>query len=154
LELVAGRIVVGIDGSEDSAGALRWAVAEADLRGADVEAVHAWTLMPVAAPPDAGLVPLAWTESSEVLDASQRAAERVAHDELTAVLGAEHRVRLSVVLGEPAAALLEAAEDAELLVVGNRGRGSFAQTLFGSTSAKVSDRASCPVVIVRSPGND
>ena len=98
---------------------------------------------------DAGLVSLGWTESAEVFEASGRAAERAAQDELAAVLGADHRVRVSVVQGEPAAALLAAAEDAELLVVGNRGRGSFAQALLGSTSAKVSDRAACPVVVVR-----
>jgi nucleotide-binding universal stress UspA family protein len=44
--------------------------------------------------------------------------------------------------------LLAAAETADLLVVGNRGRGSFAQALFGSISARVSDRAHCPVVVV------
>ena len=111
--------------------------------------IHAWSYVPIAAPPDAGLVSLGWTESAEVLEASGRAAERAAQDELAAVLGADHRVRVSVVQGEPAAALLAAAEDAELLVVGNRGRGSFAQALLGSTSAKVSDRAACPVVVVR-----
>ena len=60
---------------------------------------------------------------------------------------------VSVVQGEPAAVLLAAAEGADLLVVGNRGRGSLAQALLGSTSARVSDRAQCPVVVVRMHGD-
>ena len=151
---MSGRIVVGIDGTEDSVPALRWAVAEGDLRGAEVEAVHAWAYVPVAAPADAGLVPLAWSESNEMLDASEHAAQSVASEQLESVLGPDHRVKVSIMQGEPASALLAAAEGADLLVVGNRGRGSLTQTLLGSTSAKVSDRATCPVVVVRSTRGD
>jgi nucleotide-binding universal stress UspA family protein len=146
---MAGRIVVGIDGSEHAAAALRWAAEEAALRGATLEAVHAWTFVPVTTPADAGLVPMAWTESSEVFDATQDAAEQLAAGQVRDVLGEGHQASVSAVLGDPTEVLLGAAEGADLLVVGNRGRGSLSQALLGSTSARVSDHAPCPVVVVR-----
>ena len=144
-----GSIVVGIDGTEHAAAALRWAAEEAALRQATLVAVHAWTFMPVTTPADSGLVPMAWTESMEVLDASRAAAERIAGDQVRAVLGEEHDAVVKVVEGGPATALVEAAADADLLVVGNQGRGNLASALLGSTSAEVADAAPCPVVIVR-----
>jgi nucleotide-binding universal stress UspA family protein len=146
---MAARIVVGIDGSEHSAEALRWAVEEARLRGATVEAVHAWSYVPVAMPADGGLVPIAWTESTEVFDATRGAAEQMAVEQVRSVVGDENDVVVTVVQGDATDALLDACEGADLLVVGNRGRGSFTQALLGSTSGKVSDRAPCPVVVVR-----
>jgi nucleotide-binding universal stress UspA family protein len=146
---VPGTIVVGIDGTEHAAAALRWAAEEAALRQATVVAVHAWTFMPVTTPADSGLVPMAWTESMDVLDASRAAAERIAGDVVRAVLGEKHDAVVKVVEGGPATALVEAAADADLLVVGNQGRGNLASALLGSTSAEVADAAPCPVVIVR-----
>jgi nucleotide-binding universal stress UspA family protein len=146
---VRGTIVVGIDGTEHAAAALRWAAEEAALRQATLVVVHAWTFMPVTTPADSGLVPMAWTESMEVLDASRAAAERIAGDMVRAVLGEEHDAVLKVVEGGPATALVEAAAEADLLVVGNQGRGNLASALLGSTSAEVADAAPCPVVIVR-----
>ena len=146
---VPGSIVVGIDGTEHASAALRWAAEEAALRQATLVAVHAWTFMPVTTPADSGLVPMAWTESMEVLDASRAAAERIAGDVVRAVLGEEHDAVVKVVEGGPATALVEAAADADLLVVGNQGRGNLASALLGSTSAEVADAAPCPVVIVR-----
>lgn len=146
---MAGRIVVGVDGTEHAAAALRWAIEEARLRGATVQAVHAWSFVPLTTPADSGLVPLAWSESAASLDAVREAAERLAHDQVSDVAGEERDVQVSVVEGDATEVLLGAAEHAELLVVGNRGRGSIAQALLGSTSAAVADRAPCPVVVVR-----
>jgi nucleotide-binding universal stress UspA family protein len=146
---VARKIVVGIDGSSEAAAALRWAVEEAALRGARVEAVHAWTFVPMATPADSGLVPAAWAESTEMLDATREAAERLAGEQVRDVLGDDHDVTVSLVQADAAEALVEAAAGAELLVVGNRGRGSFKEALLGSTSGRVADHAPCPVVIVR-----
>ena len=146
---MAGRIVVGVDGTEESAAALRWAMEEAALREAEVEAVHAWSYTPLAAPADAGLVPLGWTEGTEAVVAVREAAERVVREQVRGIAGDDGRISITVVQGEAAHALIEAAEGADLLVVGNRGRGAFAQALFGSTSARVSDKAHCPVVVVR-----
>lgn len=146
---VPGTIVVGIDGTDHAAAALRWAAAEAELRSATLVAVHAWTFVPVTTPADSGLVPMAWTESIEVMDASRDAAERVAAEQVRAVLGEGHAVDVRVIEGGPSAVLREAAADADLLVVGNQGRGNIASALLGSTSAEIADSAPCPVVIVR-----
>jgi nucleotide-binding universal stress UspA family protein len=146
---VPGTIVVGIDGTDHAAAALRWAAEEAKLRSAKLVAVHAWSFVPVTTPADSGLVPMAWTESMEVMDASRVAAEHLAHEQVRAVLGDDHDVEVRVLEGGPSTVLREAAADADLLVVGNKGRGNLASALLGSTSAEIADSAPCPVVIVR-----
>jgi nucleotide-binding universal stress UspA family protein len=148
---MGGRIVVGVDATEQAAAALRWAVEEAMLRDATVEAVHAWSYMPMPASVDGGLVPMAWSEGTDVRDTVREAAERLARDTVRSVAGDDARVQVSVVEGDPADALLAAAAGADLLVVGNRGRGGIAQVVLGSTSARVADHAPCPVVLLRAP---
>lgn len=151
---MAGKIVVGVDGSDESAAALRFAVEEAKLRGARVEAVHAWNYVPMTTAADSGLVPMSWTESAEMMDATHDAATRVAEQQVESVLGAGHDVAVVLVQGDASDALLESARDADLLVVGNRGRGALKEALLGSTSGRVADHASCPVVIVRAHPRD
>jgi nucleotide-binding universal stress UspA family protein len=146
---MAGRIVVGIDGSPESAAALRWAAEEAKLREASVEAVHVWNYIPMTTAADSGLVPMSWTDSAEMVDATHDAASRAAAQEVEDVLGAGHGVTISLVQGDASEALLETAKGADLLVVGNRGRGAIKELLLGSTSGRVADHAPCPVVIVR-----
>ena len=148
---VAGKIVVGVDGSRHAAAALRWAADEAKLRSATLEVLHAWTFVPVATPADSGLVPMAWTDNVELLDVTRQAAEEAAAAQVAAVLGPDHGATISVVEGGAAETLVAAAADADLVVVGNRGRGNLAAALLGSTSAKVADEAPCPVVVVRAP---
>jgi nucleotide-binding universal stress UspA family protein len=146
---MAGRIVVGIDEGPHAAAALRWAVEEAALRDATVEAVHAWRFVPMPTAPDAAVAPLAWTADTDILEATRETAERVAREQVREVVGDDgENVTISVVEGEAADVLVAAAEGADLLVVGNRGRGHLAQALFGSVSARVSDKAHCPVVVV------
>ena len=65
------------------------------------------------------------------------------------MLGTEHDVTVTLVQGDASEGLLETAKGAELLVVGNRGRGAIKEALLGSTSGRVADHAPCPVVIVR-----
>ena len=146
---MAGKIVVGVDGSRHATAALRWAADEAKLRSATLQVVHAWTFVPVATPADSGLVPMAWMDNVELLDVTRQAAEEAAVAQVADVLGPDHDASITVVEGGPAEALLAAARDADLLVVGNRGRGNIAAALLGSTSAKVADEAACPVVVVR-----
>ncbi len=146
---MAGRIVVGIDGSDESAAALRWAVEEAKLRDARVEAVRAWNYVPMTTTADSGLVPMSWTESTEMIDATHEAAMRAAEQQVESVLGTGHDVAVALVQGDASDALLESAMGADLLVVGNRGRGAFKEALLGSTSGRVADHAPCPVVVVR-----
>jgi nucleotide-binding universal stress UspA family protein len=139
-------IVVGIDGSEPSKQALRWALGEARLRGASLRVVYAWT-MPVYF--GYGVTPAA------VLDPqSLRAAANENLDETVAeVVGGAKDVSIErkAVEGLAAQALVEEAKDADLLVVGSRGHGGFTGLLLGSVSQQCAHHAPCPVVIVREP---
>jgi nucleotide-binding universal stress UspA family protein len=139
-------IVVGVDGSAESRAALAWALDEARLRGARVLAVHAWTA-PEAYAFDA---PAATMPAME--DALRQVGERVlesAVSETVAAARVDVPVERRVVDAGPAEALLAAAGDAALVVVGSRGRGGFASLLLGSVSHQVAQHAPCPVVIVR-----
>jgi nucleotide-binding universal stress UspA family protein len=135
------RIVVGVDGSPASLGALEWAVRQATLTGAVVEAVTAWQF-PVAYggyPVDAGTD---WQATArEIQEAAVK--EALGH-EATALVR-------SVAQGHPVRVLLDAAADADLLVVGSRGHGGFTGMLLGSVSEHVVAHAPCAVVVVKSP---
>lgn len=139
------RIVVGYDSSPGAHAALRWAAEEARLRGASLDVVHAWTYYVVGA---TGLMPVDPTD----LEAAAGTVLDEALAELGTVRGVEVNRRLTE--GPAAQALLHAAEGADLLVVGSRGRGGFAGLLLGSVSQQVSHHARCPVVIVPAPADD
>ena len=111
--------------------------------------MHAWNYIPMTTAADSGLVPMSWTESAEMIDATHDAAARASQQEVESVLGTEHDVTVTLVQGDASEGLLETAKGAELLVVGNRGRGAIKEALLGSTSGRVADHAPCPVVIVR-----
>ncbi|HEX6967990.1 MAG TPA: universal stress protein [Micromonosporaceae bacterium] len=132
------RIVVGVDGSPSAGAALRWALDQARLTGAAVDALIAWEFPLFAA--GGVLLPPQDPESAarRVLDAAVADAPRT---------GVE--VRCHVEPGHPAQALVEAAEGAGLLVVGSRGRGTFKAALLGSVAAYCVQHAPCPVVVVR-----
>ena len=136
-------IVVGVDDSEGAKAALHFALAEAQLRSATVHAVHAWT--PPALGEASGMLPMLL---NDLRQGHEETLDRVLAD----ALGAEHAaaVERRVVQDTPARALVEAAADADLLVVGSRGRGGFAGLLLGSVSQQCAQHAPCPVVIVPS----
>ncbi len=146
------KIVVGVDGSESSKAALRWAVEEARLRGATLHAVHAWEL-PLSPGEDPSYVAVGEATEEHDLERVARSLDVAASEALGASLegvdtsGVE--LRPESVQSSPADALLRAAEDAEILVVGSRGRGGFRELLLGSVSQKVVHHAPCPVVVVR-----
>jgi len=134
-----GRVVVGVDGSEDAVRALAWAAEESRLRDATLVVVHAWSLPAIAVPLIADPAPIRDAAGELVEDALVGAGvDAVPPD-----------VEVRVVSGSPAAAVLEVAEHADLLVVGSRGRGGFRGLLLGSVSHQVATHASCPVVVVR-----
>jgi nucleotide-binding universal stress UspA family protein len=134
------RIVVGVDGSMSSKAALAWAVGQAKLTGAVVEAVTAWdypTTYGYAAP----VIDVDWEEiAAQVL--SDAIAE-VAPD------GGQPAIRKRVSEGNAASVLRDASADADLLVVGSRGHGGFVEALLGSVSQHMVQHAVCPVVVVR-----
>jgi nucleotide-binding universal stress UspA family protein len=142
-EPAVGMIVVGVDGSEGAKAALRFALAEAKLRKAKVRAVHAWL---VDATGFDGLFPALVGELGILRRAAEAALDAALRE--LADEGSGLEIERHVVQGIPAAVLVEQSRDAELLVVGSRGRGGFAALLLGSVSQQCAHHASCPLVIV------
>jgi nucleotide-binding universal stress UspA family protein len=142
------RIVVGIDGSEPSKAALRWALAEARLRGAQLTPVLAWEF-PSLALTSYGDATLPVGTMADV----EKQAETVAHACVAEVMGdaLDPPIDLVVRQGHPAAVLLQEAKGASLIVVGSRGRGGFSGAVLGSVSTNVVHHAECPVVVLRRP---
>jgi nucleotide-binding universal stress UspA family protein len=135
-------IVVGVDGSEPSKRALRWAADQAKLTGAELKVVTTWEY-----PPTLGWAPPYPSDFDPDADARQALQATV-----DTVLGDDHGVmQLEVTEGHPAFVLTEAADGATLLVVGSRGHGAFAGMLLGSVSEYCAAHAPCPVVVVRNP---
>lgn len=138
------RVLVGVDGSPQADSALRWAADEAKLHGALLEIVTAWSWS--ASPADrAAEAPGGGLEAAarEIL---QRSVERLPANGV--------RVHTRVREGMAPAVLLDMAEEADLLVVGSRGRGRTAEMVLGSTSHQCIHRSPIPVVVVPSAVND
>lgn len=134
------RIVVGVDGFESSKVALRWAIRQAKLTGAVVEAVTAWHV-------PAGT---AWVPNADMPDYQEDAfavlAEAVAE---MCTIDPDVQVCPRVLEGRAGQVLVDAADGADLLVVGSRGHGGLAEALLGSVGQYCAHNASCPVVIMR-----
>jgi nucleotide-binding universal stress UspA family protein len=142
-----GTIVVGVDGSEGSLQALRWALDEARLRGARLVAVHAWFEPYAPAMPGVGEPSVVPVDRDLIAQAADEGLEASLREVGTSDAGPE--IERAVVEETPARALLDQAEGADLLVVGSRGHGRIAGALLGSISQQVAQHAPCPVVIVR-----
>jgi nucleotide-binding universal stress UspA family protein len=142
---MTGTIVVGIDGSDTASVAARWAAREAEIRGADLLMISAWSI-----PIDGfGFAGVAFSE--DIFKSFRATAEGYladAVDHVRAISKVLH-VTTKAVEGQAAAVLLHEARDAELLVVGSRGLGGFRGLLLGSVSQQCVDHAPCPVVVVR-----
>jgi nucleotide-binding universal stress UspA family protein len=133
------RIVVGVDGSVPSKAALAWALGQARLTGAAVEAVIVWEFPSVTRYP----VLVSDVDWEDV-------ATRALSDAVADVAGAQQaKIATKVKRGNAAQMLLEEAAGADLLVVGSRGHGGFVEALLGSTSQHCVHHASCPVVVIR-----
>lgn len=141
---MAGTIVVGVDGSEPANTALRWALTEGRLRHATVDAVHAWEV-PVVFGPVAGSYPY----DTETIEASARELlDRTVDDALAALGRPEVTVTRTLTVGGAAANIIDAAEGADLIVIGRRGLGGFKRLLLGSVSESVAHHAPCPLVVI------
>lgn len=138
-------IIVGVDGSASSLQAASWAGQEAALRGTALlmlYAVSGWAQ-------DVPLVPepRSWGTGWEAA-----AGEMLGRAAVHARASRPHlSVTTDIIGGGPADVLVAAAREAQLLVVGNRGRGGFAELLLGSVSRDVVARAPCPVAVIRQP---
>lgn len=142
-----GTIVVGVDGSDGSAHALRWAMAEAAHRGWTVAAVLAW-----------GYLDQHHEIVAEHFDPNYtaEAAKGALDSYVEEALGNEQAAAIQrrVVSDLPARALIEASESAALLVVGARGLGGFRGLLLGSVSQRCLHQARCPVAVIRPDETD
>ena len=140
-----GTVVVGIDGSVGSQEALRFAATEARLRKAKLKLVTAWALTYVAAP-----IGMMAPIDDALLPELQENARAVLDQAVKEVLGDTAGLEIEKVIaeGSPAQVLVDAAQGADLLVVGTRGHGGFVGLLLGSVSQQIAHHAPCPIVIV------
>jgi nucleotide-binding universal stress UspA family protein len=137
------RIVVGVDGSQGARRALGWAVDEAMLHNARLEVVHVWhyPYLP-ASPLGAAPAPPLYEFEDEARRTLDRAVDSV---DTSGLATPPERV---LITNGAAAALIDVAKGADLIVVGSRGRGGFAGLLLGSVSQELAHHSPCPVVIV------
>jgi nucleotide-binding universal stress UspA family protein len=137
------RIVVGVDGSDGSKSALRWAMTQAALTGATLEAVASWQ-----DPATSGYA-YGWV-AADGQDWATLTEKSLAETVTEVSDSVEHPVTVTtrVVMGHPAQILTDAGIGAQLLVVGTRGHGTFAGLLLGSVSQHCVQHAACPVVVV------
>ncbi len=142
-ESATPRIVVAVDGSKPSVEALRWAVHQAELSNGIVDAVIAWEF-PVAAG-GLGWAPTSGLDDTDYADLAAKALSTAVEQ-----VGPPPGVIVNQVVenGYPAQVILDAVKDADLLVVGSRGHGGFADALIGSVSTRLVHHATCPVVVV------
>lgn len=140
-----GPVVVGVDGSEVSQKATEYAFAEAEARGAELIAIHTWMDMQVQASL-AGLS-AAQAEWSEV----EREQGELLNERIAPLVEKypDVKVKKMIARDRPVRALSDAAEAAQLLVVGSHGRGGFKGMLLGSTSRALLQAAPCPMMVVR-----
>ncbi len=139
-----GPVVVGVDGSPGSAAALEFAADEADRRGTELVALHAWTTASTTELNDS--LPMSY-ESWDSLEEHRR----VLAEALAGVAGRhpDLPVRREIRHGIARQLLTTLSNDAQLVVVGSRGHGGFAGLMLGSVSQHLIYRAACPVAVVR-----
>lgn len=135
----SGRVVVGVDGSEPSKLALRWARRLAPRLGCSIKAVMAWHF-----PLEVGFG--GWPDGWD----PQADAQRALAETVVEVYGADEAldVDTQVHQGSAARTLLDASSDAQMLIIGSRGHGGFTGLLLGSVSSACAEHARCPVLVV------
>ncbi|MFI6035875.1 universal stress protein [Streptomyces sp. NPDC051315] len=137
-------VVAAVDGSEDSWRALDWALDAARRRGAPLRVAHVRQYAVWGQPGAPVVVPPPPDQDPVLADARTRLAGRAEAADLQYV-GLD---------GAPGALLPELGAEAELLVLGSRGRGGFARLLLGSNGLTAARDAECPVVVVPRPGRE
>ena len=138
-------ITVGVDGSDHSLRALDWALREAQIRNAPLTVI---TVNP-AVVSHWGAV--SYPEGREEQEQARQEVQAAVDKALAGLAGTPPQITVKVTPGSPAPELLEAAQDADMVVVGSRGSGGFARLMLGSVSTQVVHHATCPVVVVPGP---
>lgn len=139
------KVVVGVDGSDQSHAALEWAAAEAVRRGLPLHIVHALG-MPLIVSAYGG--PERFQPTSEI--SGQADAVVTSAKEKAAGLQPSLKIETVTALEEAPLALIRQSHPRDLIVVGSRGLGSVAALFVGSVSVRVAAQAPCPVVVVPS----
>lgn len=144
-----GVVLVAIDGSPGSASAIAFGVEEARRRSAAIRLIHVWhapTLLGGGQwilPPE--IEARIGGSVQELVDAASARARE---------LGPELDIAADAVQGPVIPSLVAASADADILIVGSRGHGGFAELLLGSVSQGAAQHAHCPVTIVRAGANE
>jgi nucleotide-binding universal stress UspA family protein len=149
------RIVVGIDGSASSDAAIRWATEEAVMRNVPMTllrvatpGVAVWGMGYAMAPLPLDYGKLEEQEGQRVLEAGQRVAVAGTHP------GARVQVTTDFISANPVPTLIDATKDAQMIVVGCRGRGAWQRGLLGSVSTALVHHAHCPVAVIHDCADD
>jgi nucleotide-binding universal stress UspA family protein len=146
--VTAKQLVVGVDGTAAGVAALRWAVDQARATGARVLAIAVTEPPPlVVGGPEVG----GGLVAQNLLDADQltAAADAWLSEAIAALpVGATQVVDREVRRGDAATVLLDASRDADLLVLGNHGRGAIAGMIAGSVAQRCVHHPTCPLVLV------
>ncbi len=139
------RVVVGVDGSEESKQALRWGARIAAAENARLEAITVWQFPATFIQ---AYVPVSVDQTQDM--------EKALTDIVDEVFGPDRPadMHLAVLEGGTAHVLLRESADAVMLVVGSRGHGGFAGLLLGSVSHNLAAHSSCPVLIVHAEKRD
>jgi nucleotide-binding universal stress UspA family protein len=140
-----GFLVVGVDGSESSRRALEWALEESRLRKLELTAIGVVQIHLVAL----SVPGYPYADERYIDDLLADTQKLVANQVDQVGPGPEVKVTSRAVLGSPAEVLVDASAQAEMLVVGSRGRGGFSGLLLGSVSQQCVSHARCPVVVMR-----
>jgi len=137
------NIIVGVDGSESARKALSWAIEEAKVRKCEVIAINAWTYPIVPPSIDGAIVTI------PDIDVEQE-ANNLLEREIKEVTGGSDDVKIQrrFVQKSAATALIQASDDADMLVIGSRGLGGFRGLLLGSVGHQCVQHSKCPVVVI------
>ncbi len=133
------KIIVGVDGSPSSNAALEWAAQEAELRGSTLELIHAWNY------PNLG-----YGGYVAVLEDFEKDAAALLDEVVASVRKNYPSLKLvsSLIQGPTAQTIMDRAKEADMVVVGSRGRGGFSGLLLGSVGQQLVHHCPAPVVII------
>ena len=133
------KIIVGVDGSPSSNAALEWAAQEAEIRGSTLELIHAWNY------PNLG-----YEGYVAVLEDFEKDASALLNEVVASVRKNYPNLKLvsPLIQGPTAQTIMDRAKEADMVVVGSRGRGGFSALLLGSVGQQLVHHCPAPVVII------
>jgi nucleotide-binding universal stress UspA family protein len=133
------KIIVGVDGSPSSNAALEWAAQEAEIRGSALELIHAWNY------PNLG-----YGGYVAVLEDFEKDAAALLDEVVASARKNYPSLKLvsSLIQGPTAQTIMDRAKEADMVVVGSRGRGGFSGLLLGSVGQQLVHHCPAPVVII------